>query len=194
MFPPLGEVQDSWDKGPNRLKLGLALVVLAAVLLTPVVTRPFTIGADLRAAVLARDATRLEALVDFPALRADLKRQMNVALGASPLARLSDYVVELLVAPECIIRIADRYGFAADSVGAPRPSHQVSYRLESLDRIRLEVRKAADSTPFSVALGRRGLDWKVVAMDLNLPPSLDPDRLRSLNLDLPASLRPFRLP
>jgi hypothetical protein len=147
----------------------------------------------MRGAIEADDAAALAEQVDFPALRASLKRQfadrivraagaeaqssvlgalaIRVATGAGSMA------VDALANPLGLTALVQGRSAWRAAVGdvappdpgqpEPRPFEGAEYRYESLSRFTATLRDDA-GRPVVFVLGRQGLRWKLV--DVRLPP------------------------
>ncbi|QCI93395.1 DUF2939 domain-containing protein [Novosphingobium sp. EMRT-2] len=145
---------------------------------------------SLRAAAIDADSDKLEANVDFPAVRDNLKSQMTAALvnkmQNDPEMKNNPFSgLGLLVLPGIVDRMIDAYvtpdGIAAILRGQnptektkieDNPDIQSQARYVSLDRFRVRLRnvKLNQEGP-SFLLERRGFaTWKVIRLEL--PPGL----------------------
>ncbi|HZL00125.1 MAG TPA: DUF2939 domain-containing protein [Caulobacteraceae bacterium] len=157
---------------------------------------PYAALGKLSAVARAGDRDRLNELVDFPAVRANLKEQLSAGMlrsvrddaGAkeNPLAALG-----LLIAPAIIDRAIDAYAtpdaIAAMVAKAPAPGHlaavggggeseppprkmRVSYSWAGLDRFRAQVTDPDQAArPFGFVFERQGLfGWRLERIDLPL--------------------------
>ena len=144
---------------------------------------------QMRAAADAHDAARLSAYIDYPALRADLKGELNQAMAremarnrevdvspfaAALAAAFAGPMIDALVTPERLeAMFAQR---AAAGPGVPRTtlsrsgvalpsakrSDPVRVEREGFDRFRLVTGKAEGAMLFR----RVGFGWKLVGVDL----------------------------
>ena len=179
----------------NRL-LGVLLVLVLIAVAAVYVGSPFYAFQQLQQAAQAGDRERLEALVDFPAVREDLKRQVDskaaklarrvegvgnpiAAILESLGAALGDRAIDKLVTPEAISamvqfgettarRRQDAPADAAskDAEGGART--EVHYGFLSPDRFRASVAPAlAPGRPIDLILVRHGLfSWRLEAIQL----------------------------
>ena len=183
----------------RKTTVAFALLGLVALLLVvQVATGPYRTLAAIRAAVVAQDAGALAEQVDFPALRASLKAQMEdrlarrfgagsndslfgmVAIGLAGAA--VDGAVEVMVTPlglGALMQGRDMWRGARDAfdppvraAGDPQaiPLRDPEHRFESTSRFTATVRDG-DGRPVVFVLTRRGLDWKL--SDIRLPPPGD---------------------
>ena len=173
--------------------VALVLIGVAAYGLSP-----FFAFRTLKAAAKSGDRDRLEEVVDFPAVRENLKSQLAAglmesmgqksgmrdnpfaAIGALLLPALTDRIVESIVTPDGIALLltqakvfthrADHPDGVAPDEHASNLETRLSYR--TLDRFRVDLRRRdqPDAT-LSFTLERRGLfGWKVIRIDI--PPTL----------------------
>lgn len=170
-----------------------SIVVAAAVALVTIGIyggSPYYALHSLRAAAIDADSDKLEASVDFPAVRDNLKSQMTAALMAkmkndpemqnNPFSGLG-----LLVLPSIVDRMIDAYvtpvGIAAILRGQnpaekakieDNPDIESKAIYVSLDRFRVRLRNARlNQEGPSFLLERRGFaTWKVIRLEI--PPSL----------------------
>jgi hypothetical protein len=170
----------------NRILGGLIVLVLVA-LAAAYVASPIYAFHQLKDAAETGDRERLEALVDFPAVKDDLKRQVDS--GATKLARraqgvgypiaavlgavgaaLGDKAVDKLVTPDAISAMV-QYGetprehrkdaakpsASSDEGAGPGPT-RVRFAYLSPDRFRARVAPASEPTHgIDLILGRQGL-------------------------------------
>lgn len=146
----------------------------------------------IRDAIEANDSAAISEQVDFPALRASLKRQLadrlvraagaevqSNALGAFGIALAtgaSSMAVDATVNPLGLAALVQGRAvwrqigndFAPPDPGVPaqRPFHDARYRYESPSRFSVTVRDEA-GRPLAFILTRRGLDWRLT--DVRLP-------------------------
>jgi|WetSurMetagenome_2_1015567.scaffolds.fasta_scaffold164536_3 hypothetical protein len=179
----------------NRtLSLLLALVLVAAG--AAYAASPFYAFHQLKEAALAGDRDQLNALVDFPGVREDLKRQVDsravkVAREASgigyPIAAIlghlgaafGDHAIDKLVTPEAIsgmVRsgmVPHKHKQPADEASAPAPAaddSKVATRFAYLtpDRFRVAVSPADQADhAINLIMDRRGLfSWRLEQIEL----------------------------
>jgi hypothetical protein len=147
----------------------------------------------IRAAIEADDSAALSAQVDFPALRASLKRQLadrlvraagaelqsnalgafgiTLAIGASSMAvdaTVNPLGLAAMVQGRAVWRQVGR-DFAPPDPAATtqRPFHDARYRYESPSRFTATVRDE-QGRPLVFILTRQGLAWRLT--DIRLPP------------------------
>jgi len=178
-------------------RVGTALTILlalAAVALAGVyAVSPVLAFRELQEAARAGDRDRLEALIDFPAVREDLKRQVDAGviklarkssdIGFWPLEALGmlgsvvgDRAIDKLMTPDAIALMASegqRPGgkkAKADANAAPAPAEKpvVRYAYLTPDAFRVSVAPAGHpDLPVGLILQRRSLfAWRVVAIRL----------------------------
>lgn len=173
------------------------LAIVAAVLLPAfaawLAAGPWLTIRAMRAAIEADDAAALAAQVDFPALRASLKRQFadrivraagpdaqSTVLGAIAIRAATgagSLAVDALANPLGLTALVQGRSAWRAAVGdiappdpsqpEPRPFEGAEYRYESLSRFTATVPDDA-GRPVVFVLGRRGMHWKLV--DVRLPP------------------------
>jgi hypothetical protein len=186
----------------NKVLGALILVLLLAVGAAYALS-PFYAFQQLKQAAETGDRERLEALVDFPAVRDDLKGQVDskavkLAREASgvghPIAMLlgrlgsavGDQAVDQVVTPEGITEIVTAgraahggYKDKAADKDASKPATKVSYGYLTPDRFRVSI-APADHPDEQIALlmDRRGLfSWRVERIELKAPTAVDPKDL-----------------
>jgi hypothetical protein len=172
--------------------VALVLIAVAAVYLAS----PLYAFHELKAAAESGDRERLEAMVDFPAVKDDLKRQVDSdatklarraqgvgypiaavigALGAA----LGDRAIDKLVTPEAISIMvqygetprqrhkADK-GQAGNGEESTAPATTVHGAYLSPDRFRFRVASADDpKRGIDLIMGRQGLfSWRLEAIEL----------------------------
>ena len=170
-----------------------AIVLLLVALLaigSYVAAGPWLTVRAIRHALQAQDATALAEQVDFPAVRASLKAQMedrlarttgpswqSHLLGQAGLA-LAHGVLETagdaLVTPSGLAALMEgravwkRFDDAtADGEASREPLHDARYRFESAASFTATVRNA-DGAPVVFVLRRDGVHWKLA--EIRLPP------------------------
>jgi len=168
----------------------LSAAVAIAVLLfaAAYVGSPFWAARQFQAAALSADVERIDAAIDFPAVRESLKSQMTVALTdrmrndpdmrANPFAGLGmmvmpviiDKAVDGFVTPEAMSAMIRRGRMER---GAPEPTIDrhvdYDYDYRTLDRFAVAVKASGterrDAPRF--VFERRGLfSWKVIRLEL----------------------------
>ena len=172
--------------------LGVLFLLAALVAAAAYVGSPIYAFRQLQDAARAGDRDRLEALVDFPAVRESLKDQVDSkvtklarnasGIGWLPLqavgklgSMLGDRTIDKLVTPEAIaLMVAEgesprhhRKKQAADGSADPQ-GPALSYAYLTPDRFRVTVSpRAAPDVGIGVILERRGLvSWRVEAIEL----------------------------
>jgi hypothetical protein len=172
----------------NKVLGGLAVLILVA-LAAAYVGSPFYAFQQLKEAARSGDRERLEAMVDFPAVREDLKRQVDskatkLARGAEGIgypiaailgklgASLGDKSIDKLVTPEAISAMvqsgrAPRGHHKSDTGGKPAAA-TVGYGYLTPDRFRFRVAPAeAPDEPIDLIMERHGLvSWRLEAIEL----------------------------
>ena len=175
--------------------LGVLVVLILLALGAAYVGSPIFAFQQLKQAAQSGDRERLAALVDFPAVRDDLKRQVDskatkLARTASGVgypiaailghlgAALGDRAIDRLVTPEAISAMVQfgqtprgrrkdvsNQGEAADQGGQ---GTKVRFAYLTPDRVRARVSPAADpDRPVDLILERHGLlSWRLEAIEL----------------------------
>ena len=175
-------------------KIAVVLLALLLVAAAWVAAGPWLAVRAIRSAIEADDAAALAAQVDFPALRASLKRQFadRIVRAAGPATQSSllgalairaatgagSVAVDALANPLGLTALVQgRSAWRAavgdvappdPSVPEPRPFQDAEYRYESLSRFTATVHDDA-GRPVVFVLGREGMRWKLV--DVRLPPT-----------------------
>ena len=145
---------------------------------------------QMRSAAERRDGEALAEHVEFPAVRQDLKDQLNVALGMSmaeemednPFAVLGgllggviiDKMVDAYVTPAGITQlmqgeVPEESSTGDGSMGEPRerPFEGARYRYEAWNRFSVTVMDD-DGDEVKFTLRRRGIGWKLTGIRLPL--------------------------
>lgn len=154
---------------------GLAVIGLGA----HVVAGPMMAMSDMKAAVESNDGEALAERIDFPALRADLKQDMDQALEAEtdPMSRgfasaIMSGMIEGLMTPDAMIGMMSGGGIGfPGSNAAPKgnaktadlPDYSMGFGLS-----RFTLTLEGDAGPIDVIFAPHGLTWKVVGVDMDL--------------------------
>ena len=176
------------------LAVGIA-ALFALLFVVHVATGPYRTLDAIRGAIVANDAQALAHQVDFPALRASLKAQLEdrmarrfgadandsifgtVAMGLAGVA--VDGAVEVMVTPlglGAIVQGRRMWTEARDAIDPPVvapgesprvPLQDPEHRFESFSRFTATVQDR-EGRPIVFVLTRDGLDWKL--SDIRLPP------------------------
>ena len=176
------------------MKKWIALLVVGLLALGVYVgAGPYLTVRAIRTAVQAQDPAALAHEVDFPALRASLRAQLEdrmlrragVEAQANPVAAFGltlangvvGGVVDAMVTPTGLAALMEGRavwtrigeGLSTDPAPATRPVplHDAVYRFESTSRFTATVRDR-DGAPYAFVLARQGLRWKLA--DIRLPP------------------------
>lgn len=170
----------------RRYILAIVVVLLLALGAGWYVLSPWWTVREMIAAARSGDADALAARVDFPALRADLKVDLDSRLSAearkdrSPQAQfgialarsMMDKVVDAFISPRALAATFKTLDENAPPPAKAEPSAKeiARPRIEriGLDRFRLEREGNAGS---GFVFERRGLGWKLVGVDLPADPS-----------------------
>ena len=177
-----------------KLAIGIACL-LALLLVVHVATGPYRTLDAIRDAIVANDAGALAEQVDFPALRASLKAQLEdrlarrfgaqandslfgtVAMGLAGVA--VDGALDAMVTPlglGALLQGRRMWTEARDSIDPPEvapgepprvPLPDPEHRFESFSRFTATVHDR-DGRPVVLVLQRDGLDWRL--SDIRLPP------------------------
>lgn len=179
------------SSGRTWLVSALALAVLAAGAIF--VAAPYRSADKLGRALASGNAKRLEEVIDFPALREDLKQQAMASLGANDDpssagarvlgAALINATVDSLVQPEMVAKLPELPVDAAVRARVERALDRarVGYDGVGTFTIRVVLAEVADE-PIKIRLGRTGaFTWKVRGVTL---PS-DLSKLEGLGGDEP---------
>lgn len=149
---------------------------------------PYLAARNLKAAAISGDADRLEAEVDFPAVRSGLKGQMaaamtrkmagDPALADNPFARLGmlmipaiiDKAVDAYVTPDGVAALVRgaKPGEARPGDAADKADLQYSYEWLTMDRFRVNLAngRTHERGP-SLVFARRGVvTWRLVKIDI----------------------------
>lgn len=184
----------------RKSTLVLAILALFALLLAlQVVTGPYRTLAAIRTAIIEDDAAALARQVDFPALRASLKAQMEdrlarryggdandglfarIAVGIAGVAL--DGAVEVMVTPlglGALMEGREMWRGARGAFDPPTPAESATapladpeHRFESTSRFTATV-PDDEGRPVVIVLTRQGLHWRL--SDIRLPPPAEPPR------------------
>ena len=167
-----------------------SLAVITAVLVlfgAAYLGSPFWAVRQFRAAAISADVDRLDAAVDFPAVRESLKSQMTVAMTAKmtsdPEMRDNPFAgLGMALMPAIVAKMVDGFvtpaGISAlmkrgrlEKPGASQPVKDIDYdyAYHGLDRFAVTARAPeakADEAPRFV-FERRGLfSWKLIRLDI----------------------------
>ena len=190
------KVDDSPE--PRRSKATLLAVILAISvisLIAWVYAQPFLVLGHVRAAALKRDPDALAEVVDFPALRGNLKASMNVYMTKSMASTTQDNpfgALGILIGDAMVDRLVDAYvtpnGIAMLTSGArPDPSNATSestlavsrpakihqgYRSASVFHVVVQSDTSATGA-ITFVLHRRGFSWLLT--DIRTPLFEDTD-------------------
>ncbi|MCC2637839.1 MAG: hypothetical protein K0Q68_1558 [Moraxellaceae bacterium] len=167
-------------------KAALLVIFVLALLAGGFVASPYLALQGLGDALKAGDPVQLEARVDFPALRQNLKDQLNAAFAKkvgpedsdNPLvafaATLADAVVDRMV--EARVTPAGMAQLVTDNQNEPEkkyPFANAETAFEGLSLFRVTLHRA-DGDKLNLFLRRDGLTWKLHRIDLPLA-ALDQD-------------------
>lgn len=173
------------------------LILLLLLCGTAFVASPWLAARSLAQALASGNAAALDARVDFPALRADLKRQMEAAVAAdmqaepdNPFAAMAAAFVSALVAPmvdalvtpEGLARVIEydrrqRQGQASD------PFAEARMRLVAHDEFHIAL-PVEQQQEVRLVLLRKGLDWRLSRIEMPLRELLG-ERRQQLDSDSP---------
>jgi hypothetical protein len=172
--------------------IALLLVVLLA-LGAYVAVGPYLTVREIRSAIKAQDAAALSRQVDFPAVRASLKRQLADRLvrgagaeaQANPIAAFGltiatgviSTAVDGMVTPLGLAammegrkvwkQVGDDFAPPDPATPVPEPLHDARYRYESPSRFTATILDE-DGRPLVFVMTRGGLRWRLT--DIRLPP------------------------
>lgn len=157
--------------GPMKTRLGLAALILFALLGAYIILSPFWTLRGLQAAIERRDAAALEGYVDFPRVREGLKADLNaamakelekaqddpfMALGMLFAGGLVQAFVDSLLTPEGLASL----GTGKDPGGANLEEvRNWRLKLQGLSRAFVHHK---DDPQTGLVMERRGLKWRVV--------------------------------
>jgi hypothetical protein len=169
-----------------------ALAILIIALVTLYFVSPYMAFHSLESAARSGDRDRLEGVVDFPALRENLKSEISaailakmrdapeaksnpfVALGALLAPATTDRMVDSTITPDGISTILNK-GTVLKPMAQPTgantkrdPDITVHIDYRTLNRVRANIsRKSQSDFKFALTMERRGLfDWKLIRIDL----------------------------
>lgn len=168
-------------------KVWVALVAIVLLFGAAYVGSPFWAARQFKGAALSADVDRLDAAVDFPAVRDSLKSQLTVAMTAKmendPEMRSNPFAgLGMMMMPAIISRMVDSF-VTADGMSAMmkrgkmergadatvNPEVDYDYAYLTLDRFAVTVKApdtAEDQAPKFV-FERRGLfSWKVIRLEI----------------------------
>lgn len=159
---------------------GLALLFVAAYF-----GSPYWALRNLKAAAASGDVDRIEAAVDFPAVRESLKSQLTVALtekldedrddnpfkgiGTLLMPTIVQRAVDAFVTPDGIASIVKRGQLEKSQAKAPKADLTYDYNWRSLDRfgITIHAKDVPAARAPMIVLERRGLfTWKMIRLQV----------------------------
>lgn len=171
-------------------KVWIGLTAAVVLFVAAYLGSPFWAAQQFRDAALSADVDRLDAAVDFPAVRDSLKSQLTVALTAKmqndPEMRSSPFAsLGMVMMPAIIGKMVDSFVTAdgmsammkrgkmektgAGADGNANPDVDYDYAYRTLDRFAVTV-KAADTKEAEApkfVFERRGLfSWKVIRLEI----------------------------
>lgn len=171
------------------MKKWLGLAIAALLIVGGIyLGSPYLAARNLKQAALSGDADKLDAAVDFPAVRESLKAQMSAALvkkvgddpeirdnpfaglGLMAMPAIVDRMVETFVTSDRLAALVrgDRPAEAKGPARTANPDIEYDYQWVSADRFRVKLtnRKTQEAGP-SFLFGRRGLaSWKLIKLEL----------------------------
>ncbi len=152
-----------------------------------VASGPYRTLKQIGRAVENADVAALERHVDFPAVRADLLKQMEARLaeemrqrgagdllgqvGAAAVGRLAEQSVNAMVSPAGLMVLLQGRALqkSTGQAGEDQPPANVlenaSMRFQSPSRFTASV-TSASGQPVNFVLARQGLNWRLVAIEL----------------------------
>jgi hypothetical protein len=165
------------------------IAIAAAVLLIAggiYIGSPYYAVRSLRSAALEADTDKLEAGVDFPAVRESLKSQMSAAmmtkmqndpemrdnpfagLGAMMMPAIIDRMVDSFVTPDGIAAMMRGQKPTDRATGQANPDIENHTQYVNLDRFRVRLRnKKTNEDGPSLLFERRGFaTWKLIKLEL----------------------------
>ncbi|MGA0103382.1 MAG: DUF2939 domain-containing protein [Steroidobacteraceae bacterium] len=167
-------------------KASLAFVVLALAWL---IASPWITVVRMQSAAAERDADALSFHIDFPAVREDLKGQVNAyvmatiaeesdnnpfaALGGLLASVLVDKLVDAFVTPSGLVMLMEGedpgldFGRPDERASSRKPLEGARYRYLGWNRFAVIV-PTDDGSETRFVLGRQGLNWRLVAIRLPL--------------------------
>jgi len=167
----------------KRWLVGVLVLAVAYAAASPLLTVYY-----MKSAAEARDGEALSEYVDFPAVRQDLKDQLNVKLGREMAKEADDNalavlggmlagvmvnkMVDTFVTPTALIELmkgevpkASGGGRKESEATRKRPFGNASFRYEAWDRFSVIVpNRKGEETRFT--LRRRGIGWKLAGIKL----------------------------
>lgn len=153
----------------SKLFVGGCLV--AAALCFHVVVNPLLAASSVKAAFDNGEGDKLASMIDFPALREDLKADADAALSkGDPVARalggaLVTGMIDSFLKPEAVAGLLDKKAAAAE--GNTKDDHSPDYSL-GFGLTEFMVTIEMEDGPISVVFAPRGLTWKIVGADADL--------------------------
>jgi len=167
-------------------KASWAIVVLGLAWL---IASPWFTVVRMQSAAAERDADALSTYIDFPAVREDLKGQVNAyvmqtiavetdgnpfaALGGLLATVLIDKLVDAFVTPSGLIMLMEGeapgldFGRPRDRASSRRPLDGAQYRYLAWDRFAVII-PTENGAETRFVLGRQGVGWRLVAIRLPL--------------------------
>ncbi len=167
-------------------KASLAFLVLALAWL---IASPWITVVRMQSAAAERDADALSVHIDFPAVREDLKGQVNAyvmatiaeesdnnpfaALGGLLASVLVDKLVDAFVTPSGLVMLMEgkapdmAFGKPDEERGLRKPLDGAKYRYVSWDQFAVSV-ESDQGGEIAFLLRRQGFGWRLVAIRLPL--------------------------
>jgi hypothetical protein len=154
------------------VKVFLGGCVLVCALGFHVVANPLLAASSLRSALADGDGNKVVEMIDFPALREDLKSDLDAALSKDdPMARalggaMMTGVIDNMVQPKSVAKMVSAAASSStkDKV-QDNPLNDFSFRF-GLRRFVLTVN--TENGPVSVVFAPQALSWKIVGADADL--------------------------
>ncbi|WP_165926974.1 DUF2939 domain-containing protein [Sphingomonas sp. BK235] len=163
----------------------MAAIAMVALFIGAYFGSPYWAARQLYAAAGSGDVDRIEAAVDFPAVRESLKGQLTVALtekfdedqsddpfkgiGTLLMPTIVQRAVDAFVTPDGIAAIVKRGQLEKSQDKGPKPDLSYDYEWRSLDRfgITIHAKDVPAARAPMIVLERRGLfTWKMIRLQV----------------------------
>lgn len=187
------QIVNTQKKKMKNVKAGAVLAVVAFVLLLGYMfATPYITVNQMKAAVKNHDADALSVHVDFPALRQNLKDQLNAnildnissenadeenqfaAFGAALGGMMAERMIDTIVTPAGMTRMMENQQFGVEGTGdtsadriEKEPFADAVMSYESFNKFVVTLPESESGKEVKYIFSRRGMGWKL--SDIMLP-------------------------
>jgi hypothetical protein len=158
-------------------KIILSTVFVAGALCFHVFANPMMAASRAKEALIKNDGAALSAMVDFEALRADLKSDVEVSLSkeADPMARgfggaILGGMIDSFVQPSALETAVSQKGMSGFSGAKSTDPEEVveDYSMSfGLTEFVVSVESNSPAGPVDIVFAPRGLTWKIVGANVD---------------------------